>query len=288
MSSKVVLKDSVVKEADVAIEGTASLIEKEVQDDTRSSYAEHELPLGFLNPEGKLYDRVLVREMTGEEEDVFASKKLSVSKKINIVLANCTMELLSKEVPNPIKDKKFLEEIVSGLPSIDRMFLLVRIRQQTYGDLFKFEYECENTINDKDGERKCGSKQLVTVNLADLDVKIPVDKRKRTFDVTISNGKKIEFRIMTGMDDYALSGNADITISDMMLRRVLRIGDKPASIDDLKKMSMRDRKKLRDEMSKADSAGMDNEIEIECKDCKKIVKETLRYDSADFFFPEGQ
>jgi len=288
MSNKIALKPEVVKEADVAVEGTASLIEKEVQEESKSSYAEYELPLGFLNPEGKLYDSVLVREMTGEEEDVFASRKMSVSKKINIVISNCTMELISKEIPNPIKDKKYLEEIVAGLPSIDRMFLLVRIRQQTYGDLFKFEYECQNTIEDKDGERKCGSKQLVSVNLADLDVKIPADKRKRTFDLVLSNGKKLEFRIMTGLDDYALSGNADITISDMMLRRVLRIGDKPASLDDLKKMSMKDRKKLRDEMSKADSAGMDNEIEIECKDCKKIVKETLRYDSADFFFPEGQ
>lgn len=266
--------------------GTSAVTQKEVEDESKSSYAEYELPLGYLDAEGNLFDKVVVREMTGEEEDIFASRKMSVIKKINMVLKNCIVSLDNKEGK---KRDVELEEVVAKLPSIDRMFLLVRIRQQTYGDIFKFEDVCDNDVNEKDGTvHKCGHRQLVMVNLRELDVKYPVDKKKRIFECTLNSGKKVVFKIMTGMEDAQLAvGDEDKTVSDIMLMRVITINGKPPMLHDLKKMSLKDRKKLRGEMGKADNAGMDSEIEIQCPKCSRIKKDTLRYDSADFFYPEG-
>jgi hypothetical protein len=98
----------------------------------------------------------------------------------------------------------------------------------------------------------------------------------------------VEFRIMTGSDDSLLVGDEEKSLSEIMMLRITRVGDRPVNLDDLKKMSIRDRKKLRDAMTKADAAGMDSEIEIECMQCHNVVKETLRFDSADFFYPEEQ
>ncbi|MBF0556928.1 MAG: hypothetical protein HQK96_20630 [Nitrospirae bacterium] len=271
------------------IEGTSSLVSKEVDEESKSSFAEYEFPLGYISPEGNLYDKVILREMTGEEEDIFAARKMSITRKINKVLANCIVELGSKEIVNVIREKPKLEEIVARLPSIDRMFLLVRIRQQTHGNIFGFDYTCHNLVTDEDGEHPCELKQYVSVNLSELDVKMPVDKKKRLFECAVSNGRKVEFRIMDGGDDQFLnSGDEEKSLSEIMMRRVTKFDGRSVNLDDLKKMSIKDRKIIRREMEKADAAGMDSEIEIECAKCKKTVKETLRFDSADFFFPEGQ
>ena len=132
-------------------------------DDAKSSIAEFELPCGYLHTD-KVLDIVELRELTGVEEDILASRKISNDSKLNKVLVNCINILRDKESSIVIKDKAKLSEIVPKMATGDRLFLLIRLRQVSLGDNFEFQTICP----------ECKKKQNFIVNLNDLKVlKLP-------------------------------------------------------------------------------------------------------------------
>ena len=74
-----------------------------------------------------------------------------------------------------------------------------------------------------------------------------------------------------------------VDITSAMLIRVLDIDGKAPSKKSLAEMSMRDRKALRQEMSRVD-AGIDTSVETECDGCGTKIRTRLEAEPA-FLFP---
>ena len=113
----------------------------------------------------------VVRGMTGHEEDLLTNKKLmKTGKAIDKILASCTVEL---------DGKKPTEMDMTMLNSPDRTFLLVKIRELSYGEIIEnAEIKCRNT--------DCGHRMYFDIDLTTLEVKEAEEKDPdKEFEVTL-------------------------------------------------------------------------------------------------------
>src|ERR1035438_6672296 len=97
---------------------------------------EVELPVGYIDPDGRPHRTVHLRKMTGQEEALLADRKLrqNGAKLITEVLANCVRRLGDIA---PVT-----RQIISQLSSPDRNFLLLELRKITFGQELESTYVC--------------------------------------------------------------------------------------------------------------------------------------------------
>src|ERR1022692_3316249 len=65
------------------------------------------LPSGYISPDGKVHNKILLKEMDGFDEEFLDAPDVTVNKRISMVLSSCIKELGS------IKDKAIIEAAVS-------------------------------------------------------------------------------------------------------------------------------------------------------------------------------
>lgn len=263
-------------------------------DEAKSPVGTFTLPCGYLDDDGKLHTDVLLREMTGEEEDILGSRGANVLARINQVMTNCIERL------GPITDKARIGELVPVLPVADRNFLFIALRRVSLGDEFLMDVTCPG----------CEKKQKMSLNLADLAVKTMPEPSKRTFPVTLPSGKKLTWRLMTGVEEASLSKIRDATTKDLMTlaiaARLIEIDGKPVvfaprvdarsklSMDAdtkkvfefVKKLSLKDRDFMRTQF-RDHEGGMESEVEFECDGCGKKFRSDFDPSQIGFFFPSG-
>lgn len=239
----------------------------------KSSVDAFELPCGHLDSDGNLHTSVMVREMTGEDEEVLAARNMPTSKKLNKILSRCTESIGSFRGP-PINN------IVLDLTQGDRIYLLMAIRRASLGNDMPFQTSCP----------KCKEEARFILDLGDLETKKPKDPKVRVYPLTLpKTGKKVQMRVLTGRGEEAISKAAtkgvDI-ISTAILARMDSINDKPATIDDLKELPLADRNFLKDSWEDYEG-GIDTEIQVDCPSCGHAYETELDISQQGFFNPSA-
>lgn len=248
----------------------AFVIENQIRD-AKGSRGSVSLPCGLLAENGDLYTDADIREISGHEEDMLASKKVAASKKMGALLAKCCTRL------GPYTGEE-LEKQVKKLPIGDRVLLLLRIRQVTLGDEFPYRHECP----------ECEYKGMFTIDLNEMEIKPMPDPQKRVYERELSNGATVRFHIMTGEDEERLqevmTEGDKVTLT--ILARLDLLNEQAPTLEMVKDMGMKLRSELR-EMFNEVEGGVDTTVEIECPRCQAEVVTELDITQQGFFFPSA-
>jgi len=235
-----------------------------------------DLPCGYINPQTQeLVTEVQVREITGNEEDMLASRQIPSHTKITQLLSGCVLRVGDET------NKGRIAQIVQDMLVGDRVFLIFCIRRVTLGDDLPVREKCP----------ECGTTTLFMVNLAeDLKARPMADPMKRIFDVELPSGKTARFRVSTGADEARLAKlrkrhvkQSDGLSQAILMRLELLEGEKP-TLQMVKSLGMRDRHFLREQFE-ASEGGVDTSMEFECPSCEHEWEKELDLSAANFFFP---
>jgi len=221
---------------------------------------------------------VTFKEMTGYEEDLLTDRKMMKSgKAIEKFLSGCIVELDG--------NSDVTENDVLSLFTTDRVFLMIKIRQLSYGDIIEqAEVTCPN--------ENCGEKNYLTINLSELPETIADDTdgdKLYTIDIE-EEGIKLTFRDLVGKDEQKLfKVQPSEAMSVGTAIRLVEVIDNGETVHPngvikwYKGLPARLRNLIRSEMEKV-QVGIDSAITVKCDNCGqewKIQVETLR----SFFFP---
>lgn len=219
------------------------------------------LPAGLIDKEGIVHRDVIVREMTGHDEELLLSAK-------GKNFAKVTTKLLAACVTS-IGSLKPSAEDIQGLLVGDRNYLLLAVRMASLGEDIEFSVHCPS----------CKAPNQVTQNLAELKVKELGDATETEFTFKLpsavvfpdgSEGQEARVRFLTGKDQEELSALGDDSaslINSTLVKSLKSIGayDK-ITIEFVKNMTKRNRDAVMT-MIQRNAPGVDMNVEVECGGC---------------------
>jgi hypothetical protein len=105
--------------------------------------ADFVLPVGYVDVEGKVHDQLVLREMTGKEDDMMGNAELPIGERVSQVLAACTVKL-GEITDRETIAKAIFDDLDTGLPLTeqDRIAAMIFLRRLSIGDLYKFGRTC--------------------------------------------------------------------------------------------------------------------------------------------------
>lgn len=252
---------------------------------------EFELPCGWVDETGKVHRKVILREMTGAEEDMMDDDSVPRTSRTTNVLTACIDEL------DGVKDKDKIREIISdegkigkGVTSTDRIALMVFLRRVSLGDNYKFERRCPCPR-----QHVCKNRSL---DLRTLKITPVPDDRvgKRRVEVTLPRSKKkAVLRVMTAKSEGPLMSlrptskdlrSAAITARVEQLDGILLANPKVA-IEMVKMLPVEDREYIRSIYDKME-ADVDTSVEVQCDHPLCAAEFNFPLDLGQGFFSKGE
>lgn len=237
---------------------------------------EYDLVAGWIDDEGNVHDTVVLREMTGAEEDIFIDRDYTASERLEKVLSRCVQKI------GGVTDDQTIERAVEEMVVGDRTVLMIRLRQLSVGNEFRFQVKCP--------EEDCRFKQSAKVDLSALETREIDDPEERQYKVELPRtGLPAILRIPTGKEMKKVQqrnqqqDNESSRMSQSMVARIAELDGEEATVPDLKKLPHMDRVFLRNQVD--GEPGIDTEIFIECRDCLTEFKTELDVTDREFFFP---
>jgi hypothetical protein len=199
------------------------------------------LPCGYVSAEGRVYNHVYLREMSGLEDDIMGDDDLHLSDRMTQIIGNCIEKLstISKEGAGPqmITDRDEImgavgDDLKGGLAFTiaDRMACLLYIRRLSLGDNYKVDGRicpgCNKPLHNKRidlSKLEVGFCKDATKR--NVRVKLPKSKKTATLTVLAASGERrvsearptaknarsyaILGRLVS-IDDYAVTGENDV------------------------------------------------------------------------------
>ena len=210
----------------------------------------------------------IVRNLKTKEIKLFTGGGGSVKahKSMETLLSNCWVETKDPG-PYAFEDKPDWSQVLGG----DRYFILLKIREATYGPEYVFPYTCKS----------CGSKEEHIIDFNDLTIqklsKVGAESLGEGKSLTLTQGTAtITYGLQTGASELRASKlasqNKASDISCALAARTTHIvdGDKnidlvhfPAWYDDL---SIRHTVAITHKMQEHD-CGVETEIDVSCPSC---------------------
>lgn len=251
----------------------AFAVEQQVQD-PKGSLGALVLPCGYLESKDVLYTDADVREITGREEDMFASEQVPAHQKLGRMLAMCTTRV------GPIVDSGALaSKIVPDLLVGDRLALLIKIRQTSFGDEYPFHERCPNTSCPDHREGA-----YFGVRLSDLKVLSMPDPRQRVYERKTAKGRSFVFHPMTGRDEERIAHYQENRLTLNILARLDSYEGRPVSLEFVQSLGSAERDSMREAFEEVEG-GIDTEVELACVKCGKEWATNLSIGQTGFFFP---
>ena len=212
-----------------------------------------------LPSENRFYNgvnQVSLSPMTFEhEKNVISNLKRDIDP-VNTLLADCVKGIN-----------------VSELFMFDKLYILMKLRQISYGDDYAFRVECP----------KCNRESDVTMSLEDLIVnKIPEDlKDPREITLPVCK-RKVKVRFPRVKDEPYLM-NADLINNNIyrFVESVENINDIVLISQFIKKLPLKDVKTIMKEINRTD-LGLDPKVLFECPKCFKETEMSVPI-STNFF-----
>jgi len=259
------------------------------------------LPCGHVDGDGRVFDTVYLREMTGIEDDLMADDELHLSERMTRIIANCTEKLTTNapgEGQQVITDRDAINAIVgddlkAGLPFTiaDRMACLLYIRRLSLGDNYKIDGRlcpsCNKPVKNK------------SLNLADLKVSRCKDARLRNVAVNLKKSKKrAVLKVLSAAGERLVSEarpDAKNARSYAILSRLVSIDDKAPTGDPevdlpiVQTLPRVDRIQLINVINLMEG-GIETEVEVKCSraGCNAEFKFDLDLGQVFFSNPEEE
>lgn len=252
---------------------------------------EYELPCGFVDENGKVFKKAILREMTGAEEDMMDDDSIPRHVRTTNVLTECIDQL------GNLTDKAKIRDVVAdevklgkGITSTDRIALMVFLRRTSLGDIYKFERRCPCPR-----QHLCKNRSL---DLRTIDIKpVPEDRvGKRRVEVTLPrSSKKVILRVMTAKSEaplVALRPTSKDLRSVAITARVESIDgqvldDPRVAIDMVKALTQADREYIRSVYDKME-ADVDTSVEVQCDHPMCAAEFSFPLELGQSFFSNGE
>ena len=241
---------------------------------------EFSLPVGYVDGEGALHREVVMRKMTGREEAILADRKFQRNggKLVTELLHSCTLRIgdLDRNGRAPI----------AGLYSVDRNYLLLKLRSITFGPELPASYSCPH----------CGETQEVAEDLDALPVtpvqdgdsagepEVAVELEDGWIDRDGQVHTSVTLRLPTGTDEEAVAQqvreNASLGKNALLARCVKTLGDVPRHRLEalgpkiMSELTMTDRRRIDRAMNET-VPGVDLVRHLECSSCGREFTATL-------------
>ncbi len=236
------------------------------------------LPVGYTDPEGTTHRRVVLRKMTGREEAILADRKYQRNggKLVTELLHNCIVGLgdLESNGRGP----------VMGMYSVDRNYLLLKLRSITFGAELEASYTCPG----------CGESLSTIENLDELPVRVLADgEEAQELAVELADGyvdregqvhTALTMRLPTGADEEAVApqmrDNPSLGKNALLARCVKSLGEVPVHRLEalgpriMSELTMSDRRLVDKALNEA-APGVDLVRELECPRCSKSFPASL-------------
>lgn len=222
------------------------------------------LPNG-VNLDGNLYNLIELNEITGEEQDILANPRPKTPfDYIEPVFSNVIVDITDSDM-NSVSAKAVKRDVIlHHLPIQDIQFILIKLREISYGNLFTMDIECEH----------CHKQNMAGLKLDELEVFPRKDKIDE--DKLILPKDNIPFRYKHLSLANLLKMNFEDEDSQFMKSLKTSVTSfRVASLGDKKDISSKDIKKLKAmdiefiEENAPDLAEPDMKVEHTCKHCGK-------------------
>ena len=238
---------------------------------------EVELPVGYVDTDGRPHRKVHLRKMTGQEEALLADKKLrqNGARLVTEVLASCVRRLGDI---SPVT-----RQIISQLSSPDRNFLLLELRKITFGQELESTYVCPS----------CAGHTTMVQDLDDLPLRRLNGEYTKEIVVELEDGYEdkggevhttMVFRLPTGEDEERTAStvkeNASQGMNALLTRCLTGLGNMPAPRREalgtklISDLTMSDRARIERTM-RAEMPGVDMTQKIECENCGRSFQTSL-------------
>lgn len=246
-----------------------------------------ELPCGYLDENHLLYSHVEVREMSGREEDLLSDrKKLKNGSSLGQVMANCCILIMQQDEKGTETRLEITPELTQKLTQADRFFILLKLRQVTHGDEYKFDLTCPN----------CEKRNAATIALSSLPIKKMPTPFQRHYDIEVpsmsSDGiDNVTFKITTGEDEIKmqkmLEQNPDKLASINLAARIVSVnGETIRPLQYLQALPARILDKIRAKTQEVEG-GVDTKLhDMECVSCRSGIVVDLPLQES-FFLPQS-
>jgi hypothetical protein len=222
------------------------------------------LPGGYFDATGRLHREFELAVFTGREEELLASARRPQS-------ATLVTEVLSRCVRRIGDIRPVPPEVARQLFVADRHYLLLQLRQATFGDLVRADLTCPWP--------DCGERVSIDFSIALVPVH---EQRHRTpvHTMTLSEAARgpgvdgpveVTFRLPVGGDQEELSerlaDNEAEALTLLLSRCVQRIGRAgPSTVDDIAGLSALARAEIEERMGEL-APRVEQAVEAKCVEC---------------------
>jgi hypothetical protein len=186
---------------------------------------EFELPIGYVDADGQLQRTAVLRKMTGRDESLMVDKKNknNAARLVSELLGNCLLRIGTLEKPGT--------KTAQALFSADRHYLLVKLREITFGSEMQATYACPT----------CREANSVIEDLSELEV-VKTENGDLPDDIVVSledgyisrDGELYDtmvFRYAVGLDEEKIAPtireNPSHGKNALMARCLTALGDMP-------------------------------------------------------------
>ena len=231
---------------------------------------EFELPIGYVDADGKLHKTAVLRKMTGRDEALMSDKRNrnSGARLITELLGSCVVRLGTVDKPGT--------KIAQSLYSADRHFLLLKLREVTFGPEMQGTYTCPTCKAASTTDDDLSSLEVVHLPDGELPDDVVVELEDGYAERTGETYTTMVFRLSTGADEEKvapiLRENPSHGKNAMLARCLKAFGDMPRSRTEVlgssifSDLTMKDRA-LIDKAMNNGGPGVKMRREITCHSC---------------------
>jgi hypothetical protein len=240
------LADKAMKPSDPVVASGASKVTTTPPPDT-----DVELLGGLLDPDKGFISTAEIRELTGLDEEII-SKITDPGKALLTILERATVK---------IGDEPASKEMLDALYAGDRELLLLAIRKATFGSDVKL------------GPGECPSCNLEQVFEIDLSKDVPLKKLDGEHNFTLNcKVGEVVVALPTGTTQKAIVTSTNKTSAELdtiLLKNCIEsINGMPViGMDDVRKLSLKDRRDILQEITNRNPGPQLSQIKIPCQSC---------------------
>jgi hypothetical protein len=236
------------------------------------------LPGGYVAEDGSVHREAELSPVTGREEDLLGGVQAHTcaASVVTSMLSRCLKRIGSL---TPVS-----HSLVSGLLTGDRDYLMLRLREMTFGPKVEAVWKCANP--------DCGKRMDVAFSLEELEFERRAVS-ERFFSCRIPSGHEdegqiVEFRLPTGADQEALAPVVRVdeagAVSQFLARCLRRVGEcGQPSEDFINELPDAMRGRIIAEIERC-APQVEIELDLSCPECRTSF--SVEFDFTAFFLAE--
>lgn len=240
------------------------------------------LPGGYVDQGGDIHREVELRPLTGREEELLAASRPRESASlVTVLLSRCVQRI---GAIHPVS-----EALVRNLLIADRQYLLLKLREATFGEQIRANIFCPWP--------ECGQRVAINFSIHDIPIRESEDKGP-AYTMTLSpevsgaleaEDRQITFRLPNGADQEIISPllaeNEALALARLFGRCVQRIGRLTKIGEEviISQLSPAARLAIEQQMERL-APKVELEMDIKCHECARDF--VAPFDFHRFFFGE--